>query len=118
MMAEWYILDRLRNVRTDFSKIPDFTTLPAVQWSSVIALSVGTTIGILTAGIIPGLGHFHVGVCSLQAWLASLGTYLILRPFELAAQKNRRVLVADRSNAFERETAITTVDQKSPAETA
>ncbi|HEY9719695.1 MAG TPA: cytosine permease [Trichormus sp.] len=106
MMAEWYILDRLRNVRTDFSKIPDFTTLPAVQWSSVIALSVGTTIGILTAGIIPGLGHFHVGVCSLQAWLASLGTYLILRPLELAVGKNRPVALVDRADSFEKETSV------------
>lgn len=107
MMAEWYILDRIRGVRTDFTKVPDFAALPAVQWSSVIALLIGSTVGIVTAGIIPGLTHFRVGVCSLQGWLASLGTYLILRPLELAAQKNRAGAAAAPVDAAGSKTTVT-----------
>ncbi|HEY9772681.1 MAG TPA: cytosine permease [Planktothrix sp.] len=86
MIAEWYVLAKFVNRKPDFTVVPDLSALPVVRWSAVIALAVGSAVGLLTAGIIPGLEKLQVGVCSLQAWLASFIVYMILRPLEMMAE--------------------------------
>jgi cytosine permease len=48
------------------------------RWSAVAALLIGCTVGVATAGIIPGTESWNVGVPALQAWVASFIAYLCL----------------------------------------
>lgn len=96
MLAEWYIIGRLRNARPDFSRVPELSELPLVRWSALIALILGSTVGVLTAGFIPGLERLHVGVCALQSWLTSFASYLVLRPLELLIAAHRQAPAAEK----------------------
>ncbi|MGH9549939.1 MAG: hypothetical protein ACRD3W_11220, partial [Terriglobales bacterium] len=83
MLAEWYIISRIEGTRPDFSRIPSLAELPFVRWSAVVALLAGSTVGVVTAGFIPGLERFHLGVCALQSWLSSFVVYMSWRAVEL-----------------------------------
>jgi purine-cytosine permease-like protein len=83
MIAEWYVIARVLKRKPDFSTVSALSTLPAVRWPALVALLAGSSVGIMTAGIVPGLERYHVGVCSLQAWLVSFFTYMVLRSLEL-----------------------------------
>ena len=83
MIAEWFVIAPMRKIPLDFSVIPELATLPAVKWAALLSIATGFAVGIATAGIVPGWERWHIGVCSLQAWLATLAVYLICRPLEL-----------------------------------
>ena len=83
MIAEWFVIGPMRKMSVDFSIIPELATLPPVKWAALISIAIGSVVGIATAGIVPGWERWHVGVCSLQAWLATFAVYLVCRPIEL-----------------------------------
>lgn len=83
MLAEWYLLTFLTGKKPDFSRVVPFEELPQARWSAIIALFAGSLVGLCTAGIVPGLQQYQIGVCSLQAWLTSLVVYLAIRVWSL-----------------------------------
>ena len=94
MMAEWLLLLKVfkSGIQISDLRVPSFDELPPLRMSAVIALISGIAIGLLTAGVIPGLEKFNVGISSLQAWLTALFIYMPLRIAEY-----KRELVAQRA---------------------
>ena len=94
MIAECFLFSRLWGMRPDFSRVPAFHELPAIRWPALLALLTGFGVGVATSGLIPGSEFLHHGVCSLQAWLAALVSYLVLRPIEqrCRAAEQRQIL--------------------------
>lgn len=82
MLSEWFLQKRVFSQSEIFSVVPDFASLPIIRWPAIIALVAGLSIGIVTSGLFPALERFHFGVCSLQAWLASIIIYAPLRVYE------------------------------------
>lgn len=96
IMCEWALTTWAFRTQSKFGeRIPQFAELPLVRWPALIALFTGISIGLLTAGIIPGTEQFHVGLCSIQSWIAAAVTYIPLRILE-----HRQTIVAAR-RAFE-----------------
>jgi purine-cytosine permease-like protein len=67
-----------RNAQKFMTVVP-LSDLPAINTIAVIALVFGYAVGLTTSGIIPGLEYFHVGICSLQSWIACGLLYFCLR---------------------------------------
>lgn len=84
MLAEWFLLATVfKTVSISNASAGGFKTqLPLIRWPALIALAAGLAVGLATAGIIPGLESFHIGICSLQAWLTALAVYVPLRLIE------------------------------------
>lgn len=82
MIAEWYFLSQIWRVKPDFRQVPELSTLPPIKVAALLAVLGGSAVGLATAGIIPGLEQLHVGVCSLQAWIATFLIYIVARPIE------------------------------------
>jgi purine-cytosine permease-like protein len=82
MMVEWFYAVKERHRNPFYLRVPSFAELPAVRWSAVLAFIAGSTVGIATAGIVPGLEFLHAGVAPLQAWLVTLLVYTALRPLD------------------------------------
>lgn len=76
ILAEHWWMLRMRGARFDITHMPPLADLPAVRWNAVIALLLGCTVGIATAGILPGSEALHVGVPALQAWITTLLAYI------------------------------------------
>jgi cytosine permease len=83
MLAEWYLSKRYCG-QPFFATIVPFDQLQFIRWPALIALAIGIATGVLTSGVIPGTEALHVGICSVQAWLAALLVYIPLRQKELA----------------------------------
>lgn len=49
--------------------------------AALIALFVGCLVGVLNAGVIPGMESFKFGICSVQGWAAGMIVYILLRLF-------------------------------------
>lgn len=75
VLAEWYLSTRIRNYALGKGL--------SASRAALIALVTGVTVGIATAGVIPGSDLLHVGVACLQGWVAGLLVYLPLRSGEL-----------------------------------
>jgi cytosine permease len=78
IMVEQFFLSRAKGKADEITQVPCFADLPPIRWTAVIALLVGCSVGIATAGIFPGSEKWNVGVPALQAWIACLITYLCL----------------------------------------
>lgn len=79
VLAEYFILCSPSERQEAFAHVPSFAQLPAVRFPAVTALLIGACVGFLTAGVIPGLDSWRVGVFSLQAWIAATLAYLSIR---------------------------------------
>jgi len=62
-------------------------------WPAITALLVGYTVGLVTAGVFPGLNAFHVGIPFLFAWFSGAFVYMPLRL--LAHRRQCRLLAAE-----------------------
>jgi purine-cytosine permease-like protein len=82
MITEFFVIKRLLGQANDFSTIPELSQLPTVRYPAFLALVIGCAVGILTSGVIPGTDSLHVGVCSVQAWLAAGLSYIPMRILE------------------------------------
>lgn len=83
IMCEWALSTWVLRTQSRFAeRIPEFSEMPLVRWPALIALAVGFSVGLLTAGIIPGTQDLHVGISSIQAWFAAALTYVPLRLIE------------------------------------
>ncbi len=81
MMGEWFLLAKVFKAGSRISdlKVPAYEELPALKISALLAMLAGITVGLLTAGVIPGLEKLNVGIASLQAWLTAFIVYMPLR---------------------------------------
>jgi purine-cytosine permease-like protein len=80
ILLELFVLSRSTlGQDAELTRVPTFEELPPVRWSAVIALVFGCTVGVMTAGIVPGTESLHVGVPALQAWVACIVSYVLLR---------------------------------------
>jgi purine-cytosine permease-like protein len=79
MFTELFIVKKYWLKDDDISAVLPLETLPPFKWPALIASSIGVCVGVVTAGVIPGLGNCLFGVCSVQAWLSGGFIYLLLR---------------------------------------
>lgn len=56
------------------------------NWIALSSLFCGIGLGVLTAGIIPGLESFKFGICSVQSWIFAMSVYGCLRLLESRLQ--------------------------------
>jgi len=93
MMSEWFLQSK---VFKDYDNMASFglsakSTAPLFKMSACIALTCGFAVGVLTSGLIPAFEFFHVGISSLQAWMAALVTYVPLRLIEYKRERSHFV---------------------------
>jgi len=93
MLTEWFLLANVfKTSSIENTRVPAFEDLPIVRWPAFSALLSGISVGLLTSGTIPGTGLFHIGVCSVQAWLAAIVVYIPLR-----IREHKRLIAAQRT---------------------
>lgn len=91
MMAEAFVITRFSGKQlADFSCVPEYDRLPALQWPAMISLAIGCTAGTLTSGFLPGTASWQVGVPPLQAWIISFVTYTLWRIAQCTAERRAR----------------------------
>lgn len=88
MFTELFVVKKYWLKDEDISAVLPLETLPQFKWPALIASSLGVCVGVGTAGVIPGLERFNVGICSVQAWLVGGFLYLLLRMLELNRNKS------------------------------
>jgi hypothetical protein len=81
MMGAWFLLAKVFKAGSRISDLkgPAYEELPALKISALLTMWAGITVGLLRAGVIPGLEKFNVGIASLQAWLTAFIVYMPLR---------------------------------------
>lgn len=105
LIAEFFIVRKVFNIKTDFSRVPSDHELPPLRMAPMVSLVVGCIAGIAMAGVIPGCDALHVGICSLQSWLIGLAVYLPLRWWEIKSETSdtnllREAALRQRVNAL------------------
>jgi len=83
MIVEEFIIKRQFNLDYDSAHVVPMNELPSVKWPAMIASHIGILVGIGTAGVIPGLEAWCVGICSVQAWICAALSYYLIRAFEI-----------------------------------
>ncbi len=83
MFSELFVVKKFWLKDDDISAVLPLNTLPPFKWPALIASSIGVCVGVGTAGVIPGLEKFYVGVCSVQAWITGGFIYLAIRLVQL-----------------------------------
>lgn len=83
MIVEEFVVKRRHKLSDDISRVIPLGELPQMRWPAFIAAIVGLIFGMLTAGILPGLQAFYVGICSVQSWLVAGIIYYVMRSAEL-----------------------------------
>jgi cytosine permease len=89
ILAEHWLISKWHKVEGELSRVPAFADLPPVRWSAIVAFAVGCSIGVVTTGMIPGTEMLRVGVPALQAWVATLVIYVVLRRIEQMREQNQ-----------------------------
>lgn len=83
MLVEEFIVKKHFGLTEDISRVIPMSELPRIRWPAFISAISGLIFGVATAGIIPGLEHFYVGICSVQSWLLAGALYYLLRYREI-----------------------------------
>jgi purine-cytosine permease-like protein len=82
MMCEWWLVTKLLGGEMPFAKVVNMDEVPAIRWPALISLIFGCAVGIMTAGLIPGLQALHVGISSVQSWITACILFIPLRILE------------------------------------
>ncbi len=107
VLAEWWLATKAFGFNWAVLTKSESRQLLLPQRASWIALAVGWTTGLATAGVIPGCSMLHVGVCPLNAWLAALAVYIPLRLYEYqSALRRQQVLIAHEEHSLELPAAV------------
>ena len=81
MAVDVFLLPRLFNLRRPLHRVASWSELAMANWPAIVALLVGTGVGAVTGGLVPGtpgFGTTYIGFPALQAWLAGAVVYLVL----------------------------------------
>lgn len=89
MIIEEFVVKKQFVTGADISQVVPMDKLPAVKWPALIASHTGLAVGIATAGVIPGLECWCVGICSVQSWICAGLLYYVLRAYEIS-RENRK----------------------------
>jgi purine-cytosine permease-like protein len=106
IMAEHFILRRAWGVDSNFSRVLSLAELPRLRAPALSAVLAGFLVGVCTSGLIDGLKVLHVGVCSLQAWIATLLVYIPLRSLERKQQLEQRRRFLEKLSDWGNEAAL------------
>lgn len=82
MMCEWFVVTRILGGEMPFANVVPMNEAPFIRWPAVLSLIFGCAVGVMTAGLIPGLQSLHVGISSVQAWLTAGVMFIPLRIME------------------------------------
>jgi hypothetical protein len=80
MAIDIFLLPRLTGISRPMGRVPSWSQTAAANWLAVTALVVGTAVGALTGGLVPGLsgfGHTYIGFPPLQAWITGAAVYIV-----------------------------------------
>jgi len=83
MIIEEFVIKKQFALPDHISLVVAMDKLPAFKWPALIASHVGLAVGICTAGVIPGLESWCVGICSVQSWISAALLYYALRAWEI-----------------------------------
>jgi len=77
MAVDLFLVPRLFGLHRPMNRIPSWQELAVANWPAVVALVVGSFVGLYTAGLIPFLGSEVIGFPPVQAWLTGAIVYLV-----------------------------------------
>jgi purine-cytosine permease-like protein len=77
MAVDLFLVPRLFGLRRPMRRIPSWRELAVANWPAVVALVIGSFVGLFTAGLIPFLGTDVIGFPPIQAWLTGAVVYLV-----------------------------------------
>ena len=80
MAMDVFVLPRLFGLRRPLHRAASWSEIAVANWPAILALVAGTTVGALTAGLIPGtsgFGKVYIGFPALQAWVTGAIVYLV-----------------------------------------
>ncbi|MEO6796288.1 MAG: hypothetical protein ABI401_11515 [Candidatus Dormibacter sp.] len=80
MAMDVFVLPRLFGLRRPLHRAASWSEIAVANWPAILALVAGTTVGALTAGLIPGtsgFGKVYLGFPALQAWVTGAVVYLV-----------------------------------------
>ncbi len=91
LLCEWSIAKLISDKHSRiFDHIKEMHQLPALRLPAMLAFTIGCSVGIVTAGLIPSLEHLHLGIGCLNAWATAAMIYL---PVRLLEERLKRVPV-------------------------
>jgi len=83
LLCEWSIAKLVSHKRSRiFDQILSMHELPALRIPAMLAFAIGCSVGVATAGLIPSLEHWHIGIGCLNAWATAAVIYLPARLIE------------------------------------
>lgn len=83
LLCEWSMAKLVSQKHSRiFDHIQEMHELPALRLPAMLAFGVGCSVGVATAGLIPALEHFHLGIGCLNAWATAAIIYLPARLLE------------------------------------
>jgi len=81
MAMDLFLVPRLFGLRRPMHRVARWDELAAANWPAIVALLLGTGVGVYTGGLIPGTPGFgvdYIGFPAVQAWLTGAVAYLLL----------------------------------------
>ncbi|CAN5478382.1 hypothetical protein BH11CYA1_BH11CYA1_11940 [soil metagenome] len=83
LLCEWSIAKLVSHRKCRiFDHLQEMHDLPALRIPAMLAFAIGCSVGVVTAGLIPALEHFHVGIGCINAWATAAVIYLPARLIE------------------------------------
>jgi hypothetical protein len=80
MAVDVFLLPRVFGIRRPMDRVAHWKDAASANWPGVIAVVMGTVVGAVTGGLIPGTPGFqttYIGFPALQAWLTGAVVYLV-----------------------------------------
>ena len=90
LLCEWSIAKLVSHKHSRiFDQIQEMHQLPALRLPAMLAFTIGCSVGIATAGLIPSLEPLHIGIGCLNAWATAAIIYLPTRLLEEKLKRER-----------------------------
>jgi purine-cytosine permease-like protein len=77
MAVDVFLLRRLTRRQRPLHRVASWHETAYANWPAIVALLLGTGVGVYTAGLIPGFRDVYIGFPALQAWLTGAVVYVI-----------------------------------------
>jgi len=80
MAMDVLVVPRVFGHRRPLHRVASWSEVSLANWPAIVALVIGTAVGAITAGLIPGtpgFGKTYIGFPALQAWAAGAIVYLL-----------------------------------------
>ena len=80
MAMDVFVVPRLFGLRRPLYRVATWSEIAMANIPAIVALVIGTSVGLYTAGLIPwtsGYGNTYIGFPALQAWITGAAVYLV-----------------------------------------